>query len=102
MASPRYLSCGHRDDVAGGCSVAALAGEAARGSPTEQATLAKGVERMIARVAAARPGETREAATGAVAAMVGALILSRAVGDLPLAQELLDSARALIDETFDG
>ena len=67
----------HRDDFAGGCPVAALAGEAGRGPPQVRTAMAEGIERMIARQQAHAPGESeaarRRAAIGRVSAMVGAL-----------------------------
>jgi TetR/AcrR family transcriptional repressor of nem operon len=99
QSAARYLSPGHREDSAGGCAVAALAGEVGRGSPQARATLATGVERMIAsHTDAAGDSEdaSRIAAVGRVAAMVGALILSRAIGEGELSDEVLAATRAWI------
>ena len=103
----RYLSPAHRDDAAGGCPVAALATETAREPQPARAAMTQGVERMIARRAVDAPGadeaERRRTAVGAVATMVGALILARAVDDPQLSIELLEAARArLADATIDG
>ena len=103
----RYLSPAHRDDGAGGCPVAALAAETARRPPLARGAMTQGVAAMIARRAAHASGadetERRQAAVGAVATMVGALILSRAVDDPALSDELLEAARArLSDPTIDG
>ena len=93
-----YLSSGHREDCAGGCAVAALAGDAGRGPPRTQATMAMGVERMIAHETLSAAGDNEEAkrlaAVGRVAAMVGALILSRAIGEGELSDEVLAATRA--------
>ena len=100
QSAARYLSPDHRDDSAGGCPVAALAAEVGRGSQQAQATMATGVERMIARQSAETSGDTEEvrrlAAIGRVAAMVGALILSRAIGEGELSDEVLAATRAWI------
>jgi TetR/AcrR family transcriptional repressor of nem operon len=103
----RYLSPAHRDDGAGGCPVAALAAETSRQSPPARAAMTQGVERMIARIGDTAPGDTaaarRRAAVGAVAAMVGAVILSRAVDDPNLSDELLAATReALSEAASDG
>jgi len=100
QSAARYLSRNHRDDCAGGCAVAALASDAGRGSPQAREAMAAGVERMIARQTADAPGDTEEArrlaAVGRVAAMVGALILSRAIGEGELSDEVLAATRAWI------
>ena len=93
QSAARYLSSGHRDDCAGGCPVAALAGDAARKSPQARATMATGIERMIA----SQTDEAgRVAAVGRVAAMVGAIILSRAIGEGELSDEVIAATRAWI------
>jgi TetR/AcrR family transcriptional repressor of nem operon len=98
QSAARYLSQGHRDDCGGGCAVAALAGDAGRGSEETREAMATGVERMIARQTPEAPGDTDEArrlaAVGRVAAMVGALILSRAIGEGELSNEVLSATRA--------
>ena len=98
QSAARYLSPGHRDDCAGGCPVAALAGDAGRESPQARAIMATGIERMIARHLDAPGSEEagRMAAVGRVAAMVGALILSRAIGEGELSDEVLAATRAWI------
>src|ERR1700733_4066638 len=67
-----YLSVAHRDNRAGGCPTAGLAGE-----PRTEMTA--GVKRQIARLSRIVPGQTdvqkRQAAIGSWAAMVGAMIL---------------------------
>jgi TetR/AcrR family transcriptional repressor of nem operon len=107
----RYLSPGHRADSAGGCPVAALATDAGRGSRQARAAMAAGVERMIASETADIPGGSDEVrrleAVGRVAAMVGALILSRAIGEGGLSDEVLAATRAWLDaegepQTLDG
>lgn len=91
----KYLTAAHRENRLGGCPVAALGPETARQSGPARAAMGEAVERMIARLAASAPGETdrarRRAAVAASAAMVGALILSRAVEDPALADELLSA-----------
>jgi TetR/AcrR family transcriptional repressor of nem operon len=102
----RYLSPAHRDDGAGGCPVAALAGEAGRASLPARKALAEGVEHMIARQNLDAPGENgaerRRAAIGRVSAMVGALILSRAIGDGALSEEVLTATRDWLEEHRDA
>src|SRR5260370_1173166 len=98
-----YLSAEHRDDPASGCSIAALAADAARQGKEVQASFAEGIENVIdilaAHLAKATPGETdattRETAARKWSEMVGALVLSRAVAeaDPALSKEILKASR---------
>ncbi len=92
-----YLTARHRADLASGCPIAALGPESIRQSAEARAAMTEAVEGMIGRLAAAAPGddeqERRAEAVAACAAMVGALILSRAVDDPGLADELLSTTR---------
>jgi TetR/AcrR family transcriptional repressor of nem operon len=92
-----YLSRRHRDDPGQGCAFAALSGDAARCGKPVRTAFAEGLERLIEIVAKTVPSRSkvvrRRRAVAAVAELVGALILSRAVEDLSLSEEILDSAR---------
>ena len=92
-----YLSPRHRDDPGHGCAFAALSGEAARcGNPVRSA-FARGLEPLIEIIAKAVPGRSksgrRRKAVAAVAELVGALMLARAVDDPALSNEILDAAK---------
>jgi TetR/AcrR family transcriptional repressor of nem operon len=92
-----YLSPRHRDDPGHGCAFAALSVDAARcGQPVHEA-FAEGLEPLIDVVADAVPGRSKVArrrkAVAAVAELIGALILARAVAGTPLSDEILDAAR---------
>ena len=58
----QYLSAEHRDDPAGGCTLAALAADAARSGAGVQTSFAAGIEQVIA-ILAAYLERTREACT---------------------------------------
>jgi TetR/AcrR family transcriptional repressor of nem operon len=94
----RYLSPRHRDDLAGGCPVAALGAEAVRHSPEARAAMTAGLRRQIERLSRSAPGADqparRQAAIGIWAAMVGAVILARVSDDPRLADEVLVQTRA--------
>ena len=94
----RYLSPDHRDDPGGGCVFAALGADVARGGPGARGALTHAVARQITRFARwfARDDEAaaREQAIAALAGMVGALVLARAVDDPALSDEILPAARA--------
>jgi TetR/AcrR family transcriptional repressor of nem operon len=92
-----YLSQRHRDDPGHGCAFAALSGDASRcGKPVRDA-FAQGLEPLIDILARVIPGRSRAArrrkAIAALAELVGALVLARAVGDDALSNEILDTAR---------
>jgi TetR/AcrR family transcriptional repressor of nem operon len=92
-----YLSPRHRDDPGRGCAFAALGGEAARcGMPVRDA-FAQGLALLIDILAGVTTGRSKAArrrkAIAAVAELVGALVLARAVGRTQLSDEILDAAR---------
>jgi TetR/AcrR family transcriptional regulator, transcriptional repressor for nem operon len=93
----RYLSPRHRDDPGRGCVFAALGADAARSSPLVHDAFADGLEPLIALLAKSAPGssepERRRKAVAAMAGLVGALLLSRAIGKRELSDEILDATR---------
>jgi TetR/AcrR family transcriptional regulator, transcriptional repressor for nem operon len=93
----RYLSPRHRDDPGHGCAFAALSVDAARCAKPVRTAFAEGLEPLIDIVAKAVPGRSKAArrrkAIATVAELVGALILSRAVGSGKLSDEVLEATR---------
>jgi TetR/AcrR family transcriptional repressor of nem operon len=89
-----YLSTEHRDGPGKGCAVAGLADGARHGDERVRAAYGQQVERYLENVEGFLGGgeDARQRALVIVSAMVGALVLSRAV-DEPLSSELLDTAR---------
>lgn len=92
-----YLSPRHRDDPGRGCAFAALSGDAARcGKPVRKA-FADGLEPLIDTLSEVCSGRTKAArrrkAIAALAELIGALILARAVGGAALSDEILGAAR---------
>jgi TetR/AcrR family transcriptional repressor of nem operon len=92
-----YLSPRHRDDPGHGCAFAALSGDAARCGKPVRAAFGSGLEPLIEVVTNAIPGRSKAArrrkAIAAVAELVGALTLARAVDDKALSDEILAAAR---------
>jgi TetR/AcrR family transcriptional repressor of nem operon len=99
-----YLSAQHRGDPAGGCTLGALAADAARRGPTVQARFAEAVEGMAGALAdylARKPSRgkqaraRRERALQMLSELVGALVLARAVAaaDPALSDEILAANR---------
>ncbi len=92
-----YLSARHCGDPASGCALSALGTEAARGSPGLRGAFAEGLQRLVDILTDALPGFSKPAkrrkAVAAMATMVGAVTLARAVDDPVLSEEILDAAR---------
>jgi TetR/AcrR family transcriptional regulator, transcriptional repressor for nem operon len=70
----RYLSRRHRDNPGDGCTMAALAQEVARSSPELKAAFEQGFEEILS-----ASGEDRKEAIFWTAAMMGGVVLARAV-----------------------
>ena len=88
-----YLSRAHRDAPQTGCAIVALAGDAGRAEPEARAVMEAAVERMIASVADQLGTDDERKAITAVAAMVGALTLSRAITDPRRSDAVLRAVR---------
>lgn len=100
-----YLSPRHRDNAADGCPTASLAADIRHQSPETRMAMTRGIRSQIDRIsqtlAAADDASRRRAAIGTWAAMVGAVVLARAVDDPALSDEVLREARAWIDAGVD-
>jgi TetR/AcrR family transcriptional repressor of nem operon len=91
-----YLSRLHRDKPETGCAVAALPTDIARTNARARAAYSRQVRRYIDLLAELTPGRDPDEGHLILAALVGALVLARAVDDRGLSDELLDNvARAL-------
>ena len=90
-----YLSPRHRDNPKHGCALPTLAVDVARSNPSAQQALASKLEKMIDALVGLLPDEpqARQIATGAIATMVGSIVLSRAVGVEKLSDSILDAGR---------
>ncbi|MGO4560141.1 TetR/AcrR family transcriptional regulator [Mesorhizobium sp. 2RAF21] len=95
-----YLSRRHRDNPATGCPTAGLAAQTRHQSPAARAAITEGVRGQIDRLSKVFDGSNdtvkRRAAIGSWAAMVGAIILARAIDDPVLSDEVLEETRAWI------
>ena len=88
----RYLSSRHRDNPGTGCTMAALAQEVARSEPQIKAAFERGFEELLS----ARGGDRNEMIFQ-TAALLGGVVLARAVQDLRLSDEILESVRKRIN-----
>lgn len=96
-----YLAPRHRDNPAAGCPTAGLAADLRRQTPAARAAMTAGLGSQIESVMNALPeldaADRRGAAIGVWAAMVGAVILARAVDDPALSDEVLEQTHAWIE-----
>lgn len=92
-----YLSPRHRDHSAAGCPIAALGVDVSRQGGAVRGAFTQGLRPFIDRLQRLVPGRSaeakRKAALATLSGMVGALVLSRAVDDPALSDEILEAAR---------
>ena len=95
-----YLSAEHRDEPGSGCPVAALGDDVRRGDERLRSAYRQQVQRYFENVEGFLGGgeDARQPAILAVSALVGALVLSRAVDDEALSDEILSAVSKGIDE----
>ncbi len=83
-----YLNQRHRDNPGNGCTMAALGQEVARGTPELKAAFEQGLEEILS-----AGGVDRKDAIFQTAALLGGIVLARAVQNLKLSDEILESVR---------
>jgi TetR/AcrR family transcriptional repressor of nem operon len=100
-----YLALDHRDNLAGGCAMAASASEIARQDEAVSARLAKGFEEMVGSVQAALKPTTlstddRARALAIAAAMIGGVAIARAASKSrpDLSDEIMAAVRRVLGE----
>jgi TetR/AcrR family transcriptional repressor of nem operon len=90
-----YLSPRHRDDPGHGCLFAALGSEAVRQPRSVRRAFTEGLRARVDGLRNLLPGRSasarREKALATIAGLVGALMLSRAVDDPALSDEILEA-----------
>lgn len=94
-AVSRYLSRSHRDNLAAGCAIAALAADMARLADADASQPVRDLaERGFQRLQAALgEGASRDDAIFIWSAMVGGLMLARVFGETPTSEEVLQATR---------
>jgi len=88
----RYLSPRHRDNPGNGCTMASLAQEVARSTHELKAAFERGLEEILS-----SGGGDRKEAIFQTSALLGGVVLARAVQDEQLSDEILRSVRQKID-----
>jgi TetR/AcrR family transcriptional repressor of nem operon len=96
-----YLSPAHRDEPATGCGVVALGTDMPRVGGQAQEAYRAQVERYLAHLEQLLEGDeeaTRRRATVTLSAMVGAVMLARALGPTERSDEILRDLRSAVRE----
>ena len=97
-----YATPHHRDDLGGGCVLAALGADAVRQRGAVRRAFTEGIRSTVAMLSMIAPGGSNaaqhEKALATLAGLVGALTLARADDDPRLSDEILNAALA----TFGG
>lgn len=93
----------HRDEPGDGCVLAALGAEISRSEMSLQHTVTRGVRGIIACLSGLFPGRSRKKARRkaltAYSAIVGSLVVARAVDDPEFSREILAAVRAELGGT---
>jgi len=97
-----YVCAEHRDNPRDGCPLAALGSELARSDKTVRDVATSGFSRMVEILVAhfdqARPAESRKRALATVAAMIGAVTMSRVLTDKKLSDSVLQAVEEIYPE----
>lgn len=97
-----YLSPRHRDDAGHGCLFAALGSDVVRQPRSVRRAFTEGLRVRVDALRQLVPGRSaarRQKALATLSGLVGALILSRAVDDPKLSEEILEAAAASLSRS---
>ena len=99
----KYLSVGHRDTPGKGCAISALAADVGRADGPCRKVFTEQLRGSLHRISdlsqQASEDDSAEAAMVRLSAMVGALILARAVDDPDLSEALMEATRSSLTPT---
>jgi len=93
-----YLSPAHRDGIAKGCAVTALAADIVRSNQDARTAYTAQVKRNLAAIGCMLPAGDRARAIMVMTNLLGALSLARAVNDEELSAEILETVREALKE----
>jgi TetR/AcrR family transcriptional repressor of nem operon len=101
----RYLADTHRNRPETGCGMAALVGDVSREDTEIRTVFETGVKEFAGLIGTMMPGDTvairGERAVGCLAALVGALCLSRAVADRSLSRDICEATASMVLSALD-
>ena len=102
FAVDSYVNSRHREHPENGCSVATLGSELSREKGAARHQMSENVKGWLETLAQFAPGsnarDKMRVATGTYAAMIGGLIMARAVEDPHLSDRILADVRAFLNE----
>ena len=94
----KYLSVEHRDATGSGCAISALAADVARSDSGCRAVFTEQLRASLSRISvladAAGADDSAQAAMFRISALVGALVLARAVDDPQMSEALMKAGRS--------
>ncbi len=97
-----YLSEAHRDGPGSGCLVAALGSDVGRQAPPIRRVVTEGIHALVEQLMRLVPGKSKSArrrqALSDFAAMVGAVIIARAVDDPELSKDVLQAVASSLSD----
>jgi TetR/AcrR family transcriptional regulator, transcriptional repressor for nem operon len=97
-----YLSESHRDGPGNGCLVAALGSDVGRQTPPIRRVVTDGIHALVGQLVRLVPGKSKSArrrqALSDFAAMVGAVIIARAVDDPELSKDVLEAVASSLSD----
>jgi TetR/AcrR family transcriptional regulator, transcriptional repressor for nem operon len=97
-----YLSESHRDGPGSGCLVAALGSDVGRQTPPIRRVVTEGIHALVGQLMRLMPGKSkstrRRQALSDFAAMVGAVIIARAVDDPELSKDVLEAVASSLSD----
>jgi TetR/AcrR family transcriptional regulator, transcriptional repressor for nem operon len=96
-----YLSRSHREKPETGCAVAAVATDIARSNGRARDAYSRQVRRYAELLTGLLPGRDADEAHLLLAALVGALVLARAVDDRGLSDAMLENTRRALHRRVD-
>ncbi|RME99573.1 MAG: TetR/AcrR family transcriptional regulator [Alphaproteobacteria bacterium] len=96
----RYLSRSHRDQPESGCAMGALLSDIGRAEPSIRSEVGRHLEAFIERMVDPARGVDRQKATVAVAALLGALGMSRAFEKGGSSDQILRDVRAYLLDLY--
>jgi TetR/AcrR family transcriptional regulator, transcriptional repressor for nem operon len=97
-----YVSAEHRDNPGSGCGVVTLGSDVARAQDRVRSAYTDQVKRYLARLQdllADEDSDTRRQATVMLSTLVGAVLVTRAVDDPALSDEIMRDVRAALKST---
>ncbi len=100
-----YLGDAHRTDIANGCAMAGLSPDVVRAEPDVQQAYSNLMQKIVDEVTKGIPGELPEdekqqRAWSFLTSLIGALIVARASGSDPIAEQIAEASKSAAVAAF--